>query len=250
MRTKTTILLAALMVTARVHVGAQPVRVAAAANLRFVLDDIKALYQRTRPGATVEVTLGSSGLLLQQITNGAPFDFFMAADRAYAVKLKEQGCTRGEIKTYAVGRLALWSDVVDVGKGIGVVLEDSVMHIAIAKPGVAPYGERAIQCLTHYGLLEKVRKKLVYAENIAQAAQFAVTGNAEVGFVALALVLAPDMKGKGNYIILDPGSYAPVEQACVLVKARTENAEAAAFMDFVLSAACRPIFEKYGYRVP
>jgi molybdate transport system substrate-binding protein len=229
---------------------AQTVRVAAAGNLRFVMDDIKALYAEQHPGVKIEVTLGASGALLQQIVNGAQFDFFMAADKTFPDKLKSQGAAVGDVKTYAFGKLALWSCVVDVSKGIGVVADPSVVHIAVAKPEVAPYGERTIEALKNAGLYDKVKDKIVYADNIAQAAQYAATGNAEVGFVALALVLGPDMKEKGKYVVLDSAGYTPVEQACVLVKTWERNSEASKFMAFVLSGACKPLFEKYGYILP
>jgi molybdate transport system substrate-binding protein len=230
-----------------VNLYGQRVRVAAAANLRYVLDDLRTFYAARKPGVAIEVTLGASGALVTQILNGAPYDFFMAADRSFPEKLKAAGAAAGEVKTYAVGRLVLWSDVIDVRKGIDVVADSSVVHIAVANPDIAPYGERAIQALRHAGLLDRVKSKLVFADNISQAAQFASSGNAEAGFLALGIVLAPEMKGKGTYALIDPESYSPVEQACVLVKSAVENPEAAAFMSFVLSDSCRPVFEKYGY---
>ena len=95
---------------------AQTVKVAAAANLRFVFDEIKTSYMKTNPKVTVEVNFGSSGALLQQILNGAEFDIFMAADNSFPVKLKDQGAASGEIKTYALGKLVLWSNMIDVSK--------------------------------------------------------------------------------------------------------------------------------------
>jgi len=228
----------------------QKVRVAAAANLRYIMDEIKTMYIEKHPDVKVDITLGASGALLQQIINGAQFDLFMAADKTYPDKLKGLGATSGDVKTYAFGKLALWSNVIDVSKGINIVADNSVVHIAIAKPDVAPYGDRAVQCLKYYGLFDKVKDKIVYADNISQAAHFAFTGNAEVGFLALSLVLAPDMKDNGKYIVLDTKSYKPVEQACVLVKTWERNTEASKFMDFVLSKACKPIFEKYGFTLP
>jgi molybdate transport system substrate-binding protein len=239
-----------LIIVVSMNLYAQKVRVAAAGNLRFVMDDIKALYAEKHPEVKIDVSLGASGALLQQIMNGAQFDFFMAADKTFPDKLKEQGAASGDVKIYAFGKLALWSSTLDVSKGIEVVTDNAVVHIAVAKPEVAPYGERAVQALKYYGLLDKVKDKIVYADNIAQAAQYAITGNAEVGFLALALVLAPDMKDKGKYILLDTKSYHPVEQACVLVKTWERNPEASKFMEFVLSDACKPIFEKYGFILP
>jgi molybdate transport system substrate-binding protein len=238
----------ALSVLLSFSIHAQTVKIAAAANLRYILDEIKVKYAVSHPKVNVVITLGSSGSLFQQISNGADYDIFMAADKSFPDKLKAQGMGTGEVKTYAYGKLVIWSNTVDVSKGIELVTDNSVKKIAIAKPEVAPYGARAIECLKYYNLFDKVKDKIVYADNISQAAQFAQTGNAEIGFLALALALSPEMKGK--YIEMDPKSYKPVEQSMVLVKNWKSNPEGAKFMKFVLSAECKPIFEKYGFIVP
>lgn len=245
---KRIILLIACMVSIAIH--AQTVRVAAAGNLRFIIGDIKAKYLALNPNANIAVTLGASGALTQQIINGASFDFFMAADIKFPRKLKDQGCASGNVKTYGFGKLVLWSNRLDVSKGVEILNDKKIMRIAIAKPDIAPYGERAVECLKYYKLYENSKNKLVFADNIAQAAQFAETGNAEVAFIAYALLFGPEMKGKGNYFVLDTSSYKPVEQACVLLKGWERNREAAKFMEFILSAECKPIFEKYGFIVP
>jgi molybdate transport system substrate-binding protein len=237
-----------LFMALSISLQAQTVKIAAAANLRFILDEIKASYKSTHPKTNIVINLGSSGALVQQITNGADFDLFMAADKTYPDKLKAQGNVTGEVKTYAFGKLALWSNTLDVSKGLDILSDKSVHRIAIAKPDVAPYGNRAVECLKYYQLFDKLKEKIVYADNIAQAAQFAQTGNAEVGFLALSLVMAPDMKG--TYFIPDTKSYKPVEQAMVLLKGWQSNPEAVKFMKYVLSAACKPVFEKYGFIVP
>lgn len=237
-----------LLLAFSISLQAQTVRVAAAGNLRYILDEIKVKYTKVSPKANIIINLGSSGALVQQISNGAGFDLFMAADKIYPEKLKAQGLVKGNIKTYAFGKLVLWSNTVDVSKGLEIITDNSVKRIAVAKPDIAPYGTRAIECLKYYKLYDKVKDKIVYADNIAQAAQFAQTGNAEIGFLALALALAPDMKG--SYFVLDTKSYKPVEQAMVLLKSWQANPEAAKFMNFVLSADCKPIFEKYGFIVP
>lgn len=227
---------------------AQTVKIAAAANLRFVFDEIKASYAIANPKVTVTANFGSSGALLQQILNGAEFDIFMAADNTFPVKLKDQGAASGEIKTYALGKLVLWSNTIDVAKGMSVLTDPSVKRIAIAKPELAPYGDRAIECLKSAGLYDKVKDKIIYADNISQTAQFAQTGNAEVAFLAMSLTLTPEMKG--SVYVIEPKSYKPVEQTMVLVKSWKSNPEAVKFMKYVLSAECKPIFEKNGYIVP
>lgn len=227
---------------------AQTVKVAAAANLRFVFEEIKAGYTIANPKVAITANFGSSGVLLQQILNGAEFDLFMAADNSFPAKLKDQGAASGEIKTYALGKLVLWSNTVDVSKGLEILTDPSVKHIAIAKPDLAPYGDRAVEALKSSGLYEKVKNKIIYADNISQTAQFAQTGNAEVAFLALSLTLTPEMKG--SVYVIDSKMYKPVEQAMVLVKSWKTNPEAAKFMKFVLSETCKPIFEKNGYIVP
>jgi molybdate transport system substrate-binding protein len=238
----------ALLMILSLSLQAQTVKIAAAGNLRFVLDDIKEKYTQLNPKANIIINLGASGALVQQITNGAEFDLFMAADKIYPDKLKAQGIVSGKVQTYAFGKLVLWSNTVDVSKGLAIITDGAVKRIAVAKPDIAPYGDRAVECLKYYKLFDKVKDKIVYADNIAQTAQFAKTGNAEIGFLALALAMAPDMKG--TYFELDSKSYKPVEQAMVLIKSWQSNPEAAKFLKFVLSNQCKPIFEKYGFLVP
>ena len=230
------------------NLQAQTVKVAAAANLRLVLAEIKEKYEIVHPKTKIIINLAASGALVQQITNGADFDLFMAADKMFPDKLKAQGVVTGKVQTYAFGKLVIWSNTVDVSKGFAILSDAGVKRIAIAKPDLAPYGARAIESLKYYKIFDKVKNKIVYADNIAQTAQFAQTGNAEIGFIALSLAMAPEMKG--TYYILDTKSYKPMEQAMVLIKSWQTNPEAAQFMKFVLSNQCKPIFEKYGYLVP
>ena len=229
-------------------ISAQKVRVAAAANLRYVMEDIKKQYEKAYPKSKVDITFGSSGTLTQQILNGAAYDFFMAADKDFPVKLKAKGATTGAIQTYAIGKLVMWSTGTDLSKGLNTILSPNVKKIAVANPATAPYGEAAISLLKDKGLYDKVSGKIVYGESISQAAQFAFTGNVEIGFIALSLAKAPDMKGKGIYYEI-PASMMkePIEQACVLIKGWERNGEAARFMKYVLSPKCYSLWEEYGY---
>lgn len=229
-------------------VRAQTIKVAAASNLRFVFEEIKTSYEAANPTAVIMVNYGSSGALLQQILNGAEFDLFMAADNTCPAKLKEQGAASGEIKTYALGKLVLWSNTINISKGLEVMAEPTVKRIAIAKPELAPYGDRAVECLKNTGLYLKVKDKIIFADNISQTAQFAQTGNAEVAFLSKSLTLSPEMKG--SVYDLNPKFFKPIEQTMVLVKTWKTNQQAAKFMKFVLSESCKPIFEKNGYIVP
>lgn len=243
-KTITLFLLVFLIIGAK----AQPVKVAAAANLRYVFEEIHTAYTKQDPQGVVTANFGSSGTLLQQILNGADFNLFMAADDQFPVKLKSQGAASGEIKVYARGILVLWSNTYDVSKGLTILTDPSIKRIAVAKPELAPYGDRAVECLKKEGLYDLVKNKLIFADNISQTAQFAQTGNAEVAFLAKSLTLTPEMKG--SVYEIDPQSYRPINQAMVLVKNWKVNPETAKFMQFVLSDSCKPIFIKYGYLVP
>ncbi len=230
-------------------VQAQNIKIAAAPNLRYVLDELKASFEKQNPQIHLLVTFGSSGTLYQQITNGADFDVFMSADRTFPEKLKADGNVNGDVNVYAYGKLVLWSNTIDLkSQSINVLLKSEVVHIAIAKPEVAPYGERAIECLKYYQMLDKVKNKIVYADNISQTAQYAQSGNAQIGFLALSLALAPEMKG--SYLLLDTKSYKPVDQGIVALKGSKNKDATEKFIKFILSKGCKPIFEKNGYTFP
>ena len=242
------IIISLAIVFASLSISAQKVNIAAAANLRYVLEEIKTAYVKQNPRAKVNLTFGASGMLVQQIQNGASFDFFMAADNEFPLKLKEKGLTTGAMSTYAFGKLAIYSTTLDVEKkGLEVLKSGSIRKIAIANPETAPYGERSIELLKSQKLYDGLKSKIVLGENISQTAQFAFTGNAEVGFIALSLALAPDMQGKGDYYIIPQSLYKPIEQACILIKTPVLNTEAAKFKRFVLSPATKAIWEKFGY---
>ncbi|MDD4968777.1 MAG: molybdate ABC transporter substrate-binding protein [Paludibacter sp.] len=245
------IIISLAIVFATLSVSAQKVTIAAAANLRYVLEEIKTAYVKQNPKAKVNLTFGASGMLVQQIMNGATYDLFMAADTEFPLKLKEKGLTTGAMSTYAFGKLAMYSTTLDIDKiGLGALKDPSVKKIAIANPETAPYGERSVQLLKNWKMYELLKTKIILGENISQAAQFAFTGNAEIGFIALSLALAPEMTGKGSYYIVPQNLYKPIEQACILIKTPVLNTESARFKKFVLSPATKSIWEKFGYSVP
>ncbi len=241
-------LLILFLIVFSINIKGQIIKIAAAGNLRFTLEDIKTRYIKLNPGTVIEITIGSSGALFQQISNGEDFDIFMSADRIYPDKLKTQRIISSDVQVYAYGMLVMWSNTLDLSKGVNILTESSVHRISIAKPEVAPYGERAIECLKYYNIFDKVKNKIVYADNISQAAQYVQTGNAEVGFIAQALTVDPDMKG--SVYILDEKSYKPIEQALVILKSGNSNPEAMKFVKFLFSNDCKLLFEKYGFKVP
>lgn len=237
-----------LLLTIAGFTHAQTVKVAAAANLHYALEQIRKQYEKEYPNISLEITYGSSGTLTQQILNGAPYDFFMAADKDFPEKLAQKGATAGEVKPYVYGKLVMWSSNTNLSKGVSSVLSPEVKRIAVANPVTAPYGKAAVDVLKRQGLYNRIASKIVWGENISQAAQFAFSGNAEIGFIALSLALAPDMKGKGTfYVIPESMMSAPIEQDCVLIKRKEMHSEAMKFMKYVMSSKCKAIWEKYGY---
>ncbi len=229
---------------------AQTVKIVAAADLRYAMDEIVKDFKKTNSGANVEVIYGSSGNAFTQISNGAPFDLYFSADIVYPKKLKEAGLTLSDPKLYAIGRIVLWSASLDISKGLSVLAGNPNIKIATANPEHAPYGQRSVEALKFYRLYEKVEKQLIFGENISQAAQFCLSGNADAGLIALSLVLSPSMTNHGKYFLIDEKAHRPLEQAYAILNHAKGNKHAFAFAEFISSPAARLIFEKYGFTLP
>src|ERR1017187_2064654 len=178
------------------------VTVAAASDLTYAMNEIAANFEKTT-GCAVRISTGSSGNFLSQIENGAPFDVFFSADIEYPKKLETEGLAApGSTYLYAVGKIVLWvrnDSRLDVGKGFAILRDPSAGKIAIANPQHAPYGRAAEEALRGAGLQDAVKDRIVLGENISQAAQFAESGNADAGILALSLVQSPALKDKGRY---------------------------------------------------
>lgn len=168
----------------------------------------------------------------------------------YPQKLQEQGLTATDPKLYAIGYIVVWSSTIDVSKGINSLLNPNVFKIAIANPEHAPYGKRAEESMKYYKIYDKVKDKLIFGENISQAAQFVMTGNAEIGILALSIASSPALKDKGKYTIIDDKSHSPLEQAYVILKKAKDNKEVYSFAEFVASPDARAIFKSYGFKLP
>ena len=243
-------LLFLLLVAALVKINAQSITIAAAADLRNALDDITKLYKEKHPDAKVDVIFGSSGNLYQQITNQAPFDLFFSADVSFPNKLEGQKLTAGKPTIYAVGHLVLWSATKDVSKGLDLLKSNEIKKISIANPEVAPYGKRAVESLNYYKLYDIIKDKIVKGDNVSQAAQFVLTGNAEVGLIALSLALSPEMSAKGKYFLIDEKSYSKLEQAYVILKKSEKKKELLDFVKFLETKKVKDILSKYGFKLP
>lgn len=226
-------------------------RVAAAANLNAVLPDIAREFAHDT-GTAVDLVFGASGTLTRQIQDGAPFEMFLAADEEFPNRLAAAGLTRDAGVVYAVGRLALFAPTgspltVDANlDGLAtLVRRGGVTKFAIANPNVAPYGRAAEQVLEKHGLLAAMRPNLVLGDTIAQAAQFATTGNAVGGLIAYSIVVAPEFAGRGTFAIVPDTDHAPLRQRMVLMK--NASPTAIAFYEFVRGEKAKAIFTKFGY---
>jgi molybdate transport system substrate-binding protein len=227
------------------------ITIAAAADLKFAMDEIVTEFKKVNPESNVEVVYGSSGKANTQILQGAPFDMFFCADIKYPLDLQKKGLCASEVKTYAWGRIVLWSATIDSSKlSMSILTDSSISRIAIANPMHAPYGERAREALMSLGLWDKVEKKLVYGENIAQAAQFIASGNAQAGILALSIAMNPELLKKGHYLIVPDTLHAPLEQGYVITKRAADNKLAGKFADFMEEKLSRTIMKKYGFVLP
>jgi len=249
MKVAAIVLLAVVVAGARA-VEAQELRVAAAADLKFAMTDLTGQFEK-QTGTKVDVTYGSSGNFFAQIQNGAPFDLFFSADIDYPRKLEAAELGEpGTLYEYAVGRIVIWAPAdatVDVAKlGWNALLDASMQKIALANPEHAPYGRAAVAAMQKAGIYEQVKPKLVYGENISQAAQFVQSGNAQAGIVAMSLAVSPAMKdGKRWEIPAD--MHPPIEQAAIVMKDAKNKDKAKAFLEFVKSPAGRATLTKYGF---
>jgi molybdate transport system substrate-binding protein len=225
--------------------------VATAANVQYVMKEIQKEFEK-ETGEEIQIVVGSSGKLTAQIREGAPFDIFVSADTKYPQEIFKNGGSDEEPKIYATGSLVLWAkDIPETELSTDILATEKVKKIAIPNPRNAPYGEAAIQVLKSQSFFEKTEKKLVYGESITQTAQYISTGSVEAGFNALSIVLSPEMKNKGHYIIIDSTLHKPIQQAAILLKhsnASPKKESSQKFYNFLYSNKAKQIFKKYGYK--
>jgi molybdate transport system substrate-binding protein len=230
-------------------VWAAELTVAAAADLNAPLTEIANNFQK-QTGSTVHLSFGASGNLTTQIENGAPFDVFLSADVGYPERLLKENLVEPQSLTrYAVGALVLWvpeGSVLDVERaGIQVLMNPAVKRIAIANPQHAPYGRAAIAALKHFGIYDRLEKRLVLGESVSQAAQFAEPGNAQVGMIALAGAVA--LGHKGRYWIVPQDAYPPIEQGAVVTSHSKNKELAQKFLEFLRMPDSAAILKRYGF---
>lgn len=231
-------------------VQADDIQLAVAANFTAPMKEIAAAFEQ-ETGHRVKAAYGASGKFYAQIKNGAPFDALLSADEATPTKLVEEGAAVKETQfTYAVGTLVLWSAKPDVVDAEGKVLAaGDFQKVAIANPKTAPYGAATLEVLTGLKLLEAIQPKFVTGENIAQAFQFASTGNAELGFVALSQVMKDGKIATGSAWIVPGKLHAPIRQDAVVLEAGRDKPAVAALMDYLKGERAQAVIRAFGYEI-
>jgi molybdate transport system substrate-binding protein len=229
------------------------VRVAAAADLRFVLDRLAArLAQQTSP-VQLDTTYGSSGTLHAQLRQRAPFDVFLSADVSYPEDLVTRGlAAQGDLFVYATGRIVLWVPTASVLpiESRGVAALASARRIAIANPEHAPYGRAARAAMQAAGVWDGVQARLLLAENIAQAAQYVQAGGADAGVIAKSLAVVPAMRTTGRSVDVPQDSYPPIIQGGVILPWARSRKAAFAVREALLAPEGRALLAEYGFGVP
>jgi molybdate transport system substrate-binding protein len=228
--------------------------VAAAADLNPALRDMAQQFEK-KTGTRIKLSFGASGALTQQIQNGAPFDLFFSADMDYPKHLIADGqADAASLYQYSLGKLVLWvpaGSPLDVERqGMAVLLDGSVKKIAIANPEHAPYGRAAVAALKHAGLYDRLSDRFVMGENVSQAAQFAESGNAQAGFVALAHALSPAVKSMGKFWVVPADYYPPLEQGVIVLNRSQHKKEATDFLQYLKTKEASDVLRKFGFTLP
>lgn len=234
---------------------ARVVRVAAASDLQFALGEVVKAFEARHRDIRVGVAYGSSGAYHAQILQRAPFDMFLSADMSYPRDLIAKGvASQDGAFLYAIGQIVLWvpqrSSLQVERLGMEALKDGRIRHVAIANPAHAPYGRAAEAALRSAGLLDLVRPKFVFGENVAQAAQFVESGAADIGIIARSLALAPPMRAKGRYWEIPPDAHPVMEQGGLILKAARDPGAALLLRRFMESAEARAILTKFGFVLP
>jgi molybdate transport system substrate-binding protein len=242
------VLILCALITVPLH--ADEIQVAVAANFSAPMQAIARDFEADT-GHRLRLSFGATGKFYAQITHGAPFDVLLAADDETPARLVREGLARnGSQMTYAVGRLALWSPSPDGVDAKGELLRrGDFAHLALANPKTAPYGAAAVEAMNALGLLPALQAKFVQGENIAQTYQFVASGNAEIGFIALAQVWKDGRLTGGSAWIVPANLHQPLRQDAVVLARTTAPAAASALVAYLKGDKARTVIKSYGYEL-
>ena len=229
---------------------ADEVQVAVAANFTAPMQQIAAQFEKDT-GHKAVLSFGATGKFYAQIVNGAPFELLLAADDETPAKLEKEGQGIAASRfTYAIGKLVLWSADPALIDARGEVLKTgNFKHLAIANPKTAPYGTAAVEALGRLGLLANLQGRFVQGENIAQTQQFIVTGNAELGFIALSQVLKDGKITSGSAWTVPANLYEPIRQDAVLLAKGKDKPAAGALLAYLKGDKARAVIKSFGYEL-
>jgi molybdate transport system substrate-binding protein len=240
-----TTLVATLVTAAPLH--ADEIRVAVASNFRHAIEDLAPRFEKAT-GHEVTLIFGSTGKHFAQIENGAPFDVYLAADELRPRMLEEDElAVSGSRFVYAIGKLVLWSAERDAPVDRDRLLAGDYRFLAIANPTLAPYGRAARQAMQSLGVWTSAFPRIVRGENVAQAYQYVVTGNADLGLVALSQIRIPGSGHSGSHWELPGTLYEPIRQQAALLN---DTPATRAFSDFLRSEEAATVIRSYGYELP
>ncbi len=226
-----------------------PVRIAGAANLVKVMEEIVPRFEK-QSGAKVDFIPGSSGKLAAQLEEGAPFDLFLAANVKFVDQATSSGeCLAASKKLYARGHIVMWSKEGardEPPAKLDGLVDEKYETIALAQPDQAPYGAAAKAALEKLGVWSKIEKRVVYGTNIEDTMKLAESGNAEVALLALSQVI----KGKGKYVEVPDDLHDPLDQALAVCKNGKQQALAGKFVEFLATPEIQELMKTYGYTIP
>lgn len=238
----------ALFIAFASFANAEDIMVLAAASLKFVLEDIKGEFLKNRPGDKIEVSYLASGKAYNQIVNGSPAHFFIAADTDWPKKLYEGKYTSDVPVNYVIGKLVLVSYNKNLKiTSLDILRDKNIKDIAIPNPKLAPYGVAGEQALKRAGIYNAVKDRLRIGESIGQTYQFIKTGASEIGFNALSMTIKD---ADANYIVINKDVYDPIAQAMVITEKGKDSKLAKDFKEYLLGARAQEIFASYGYDKP
>ena len=231
--------------------NSEKLTVAAAANLRFVLEELAVDFERQN-SVDLAITFASSGKLCSQIINGAPFDVFLSANMKFPQALYTEGATKKEPRVYALGTLVMWSTKVeDLSSGLQRLMDDDISKIAIASDRNAPYGSAALEALRASAIFEKIKSKLVYGESVSQVNQYVLSESVDIGLTNKSVVLGK-AKGQGVWKNVDPSLYPRIEQGVVITNYGEQHHPEGCqvFLNYLFTESAQEILVKYGYLAP
>ena len=235
-------------------VNCAEVNVAASANLTYVMPVIAGTFEQ-QTGNRLRLTLGSTRSMVYQLIRGAPFEVFLSADDLAVKRLQSENLHQGDSVVYATGQLCFFAgkqsglrlsaDLVSLKEAFG---KEGFKYFAIANPETAPYGAIAMKALQKAGVFEVLKGSLVFGDNAAQTAQFALSGSVDAALLPCSMTQMPALKAQGQALPVAATLYDPLRQSMLLLKGAGESA--ASFFQFMQTPEVKNILLEHGYLAP